>query len=472
MISRYTLPEMASVWSENNKFQKWLDIETLAVEARVERGEVPAEALQEIKAKATFDAGRIREIEDRVHHDVIAFLTNVAENVGESSRFIHYGMTSSDILDTGLALQMREAMDLIITEARALCQTLKERALQFRDLAMVGRTHGVHAEPIVFGQKLALWTFEMLRNLIRLRRAREVINYGKISGAVGTYAHLDPAVESYVCRKLGLNPAEVSTQILQRDRHAEYLTAIAVAGSSLDKFALEIRSLQRTEVLEVEEPFARGQKGSSAMPHKRNPIICERICGLARILRANAIAAMENVPLWHERDISHSSVERVIIPDATTVVDYMVRTFTRVVEGMRVYPERMEANVYAGGGLAFSERVLLALVDRGMSREEAYQVIQELALRALDTGASFRALVEADPRVGRVLDASGVARCFDLGPFLARVDYIFGRLGLLPDESSQASGDAARRGGAVANATGEARAATADEDGPAGGVRA
>jgi adenylosuccinate lyase len=428
MISRYTLPEMASVWSENNKFQKWLDIEILAVEARVERGEVPAEALQEIKARAAFDAGRIREIEDRVHHDVIAFLTNVAENVGESSRFIHYGMTSSDILDTGLALQMREAMDLIIAEARALCQTLKERALQFRDLAMVGRTHGVHAEPIVLGQKLALWTFEMLRNLIRLRRAREVINYGKISGAVGTYAHLDPAVEGYVCRKLGLTPAEVSTQILQRDRHAEYLTAIAVAGSSLDKFALEIRSLQRTEVLEVEEPFARGQKGSSAMPHKRNPIICERICGLARILRANAIAAMENMPLWHERDISHSSVERVIIPDSTTLLHYMLVKFRGVIEGMQVYPENMRRNLELTHGLIYSEGVMLALVDKGLSREEAYALVQRRAMESWRTGEELRSLLAADAEVTAHLSPEDLDRCFDLESQTRRLEKVFNSL--------------------------------------------
>jgi adenylosuccinate lyase len=351
MIPRYTLSEMGAVWSERNKFQAMLDVEIMAVEARAERGEVPREALEEIKAKAAFDPERIREIEETVNHDVIAFLTNVAENVGESSRFIHYGMTSSDVLDTGLALQMREAIDLIITEARSLAAAIRKRAFEFKDTIMVGRTHGVHAEPMLFGQKLALWAFEMARDLERLRRAREAINCGKLSGAVGTYAHLDPWVEAYVCEKLGLKPAEVSTQVLQRDRHAEYMASLAITASSLDKFALEIRGLQRTEVLEAEEPFRKGQKGSSAMPHKRNPIVCERICGLARVVRANAQAAFENVALWHERDISHSSVERVIIPDSTTLLHYMLVKFRGVVAEMRVYPENMRRNLELTHGL-------------------------------------------------------------------------------------------------------------------------
>jgi adenylosuccinate lyase len=428
MISRYSLPEMAAVWGERNKFQKWLDIEILAVEARAEKGEVPQEALEEIKARAAFDPERILEIEEMTHHDVIAFLTNVAEYVGESSRYIHYGMTSSDILDTGLALQMRDAMDLIIEETRRLCRILKERALDFRDLPIIGRTHGVHAEPMVFGQKLALWTFEMFRNLIRLRRAREVINYGQISGAVGTYAHLEPSVERYVCGKLGLNPAEVSTQILQRDRHAEYMAAIAITGSSLDKFALEIRGLQRTEVLEAEEPFARGQKGSSAMPHKRNPIICERICGLARVLRANAMAALEDIPLWHERDISHSSVERVILPDSTTLLHYMLVKFYGIIEGLQVYPENMRRNLELTHGLVYSESVLLALVDKGLTREDAYALVQRNAMESWRTGADFRSLLAGDKEVTSLLSDAEIEGCFDLEGHLRNLREIFGRL--------------------------------------------
>jgi len=428
MIPRYTLPEMAEVWSENNKLRKWLDIEILAVEARARRGEVPPEALEEIRSRAAFDPERVREIEETVHHDVIAFLTNVAENVGESSRFIHYGMTSSDVLDTGLALQMREAMDLILSEARALAAALKERALDFRDLVVVGRTHGVHAEPMTLGMKFALWTFETARDIGRLERAREAVSCGKISGAVGTYAHLDPWVEAYVCERLGLKPAEVSTQVLQRDRHAEYLAAIAIAGSSLEKFALEIRGLQRTEVLEVEEPFRRGQKGSSAMPHKRNPILCERICGLARVLRGNAMAAMENVALWHERDISHSSVERVIIPDSTTLLHYMLVKFRGVVEGLQVYPENMRRNLELNRGLIFSENVLLALVDRGLTREEAYALVQRNAMRAWDEGGDFRALLAADPEVASRLGGEELEACFDLERQLRNLGEVFARL--------------------------------------------
>jgi len=428
MISRYTLPEMAAVWSEENKLRKWLEIEILAVEARVKRGEVPPEALEEIRSKAAFDPERVKAIEETVHHDVIAFLTNVAENVGESSRFIHYGMTSSDVLDTGLALQMREAMDLIIGEAVSLAGTLKARALECRDMVAVGRTHGVHAEPMVFGQKLALWTFEMARNLERLRRAREVVSYGKISGAVGTYAHLDPAVEEYVCRELGLKPAEVSTQVLQRDRHAEYMAALALTGASLEKFALEVRGLQRTEVLEAEEPFRRGQKGSSAMPHKRNPVLCERICGLARVLRANAVAALENVALWHERDISHSSVERVIIPDSTTLLHYMLVKFHGVVRDLRLIPENMRRNLGLTRGLIFSESVLLALVDKGLTREEAYALVQRNAMESWSTGRELRELLLQDDEVAGRLGREGIEACFDLDRHLRNAGRIFDRL--------------------------------------------
>jgi adenylosuccinate lyase len=428
MISRYTLPEMAAVWSEQGKFQKWLDVEILAVEARAERGEVPPEALAEIRERAAFDPARVLEIEETVNHDVIAFLTNVAENVGESSRFIHYGMTSSDVLDTGLALQMRDAIDLIIAEALQVAVLLKDKALEYRDLAMVGRTHGVHAEPMVFGQKLALWTFEMVRDLERLRRARQVISCGKLSGAVGTYAHLEPWVESYVCDKLGLVPAAASTQVLQRDRHAEYLAAIAITGSSLEKFALEIRGLQRSEVLEAEEPFRRGQKGSSAMPHKRNPILCERICGLARVLRANAIAAMEDVALWHERDISHSSVERVIVPDSTTLLHYMLVKFHGIVRDLQVYPDNMRRNLELTRGLVFSEGVLLALVDKGLTREDAYVLVQRNAMQAWSGGEDFRTLLAGDDEVAARLSPQELDACFDLDHHLRNVTVVFERL--------------------------------------------
>jgi adenylosuccinate lyase len=428
MISRYTLPEMAAVWSERNKFQKWLDIEILAVEARAERGEVPSEALAEIKSKAAFDPARILEIEETVNHDVIAFLTNVAENVGKSARFIHYGMTSSDVLDTGLALQMRDAMDLIIGETRNLAVLLRDKAVEYKDVTMVGRTHGVHAEPMVFGQKLALWTFETARALRRLRRAREAINRGKLSGAVGTYAHLDPWVEAYVCGRLDLVPAESSTQILQRDRHAEYMAAIAITGSSLDKFALEIRGLQRSEVLEAEEPFHSGQKGSSAMPHKRNPILCERICGLARVLRANAMAAMEDVALWHERDISHSSVERVIIPDSTTLLHYMLVKFQGVVRDLQVYPVNMERNLELTHGLVFSEGVLLALVDKGLTREDAYKMVQRNAMQSWRTGEDFRSLLADDAGVSASLSRDELDACFDLQHHLRNIGEVFARL--------------------------------------------
>ncbi|MEJ5185724.1 MAG: adenylosuccinate lyase [Candidatus Geothermincolales bacterium] len=428
MIERYALPRISKIWEEENKFRKWLEIEILAVEARAKMGKVPWEAVEEIKRKAAFDVKRIAEIESVVHHDVIAFLTCVAEHVGENSRYIHYGMTSSDVLDTGLAVQMREAMDVILEEARALTTTLKESALRYRDVPMVGRTHGVHAEPMTFGHKLAIWAFEMRRNIDRLGRAREVISYGKISGAVGTYAHIEPEVEKYVCEKLGLKPAPVSSQILQRDRHAEYMAALAITGASLEKFALEIRGLQRTEVLEAEEPFARGQKGSSAMPHKRNPVVCERICGLARVLRGNLLAALENIALWHERDISHSSVERVIIPDSTMLLYYMLVKFHQVMKGLQVYPERMKRNLDLTGGLIFSESVLLALAEKGYTREEAYALVQRNAMEAWRTGRDFRALLEEDSEVTRVLTREELDEIFDVSKQLRNEEEIFRRL--------------------------------------------
>ncbi len=428
MIRRYILPQMAQVWTEHNKYAKWLDIELLALEAQAELGNVPPEVVADVEAKAGFDAERIEEIEAVTHHDVVAFLTNVNEHVGPNGKYIHYGMTSSDVLDTGLSLQMREAMDIILDEFRLLVRVLRDKAFEYRDTVMVGRTHGVHAEPITLGQKFAVWTFEAARDLARLERAREVISYGKLSGAVGGYTNLDPRVEEYVCAKLGLKPAEASSQVLQRDRHAEYLSSIAIAGCSLEKFATEVRGLQRTDTLELEEPFAKGQKGSSAMPHKRNPIISERIAGLARLLRANALAAMENVSLWHERDISHSSVERIIVPDSTMVLHYITVKFRGIMEGLQVYPDNMRANLERTGGLIFSERVLLALVGKGLTREEAYEVVQRNAMRAWSERVDFRTLLEADPDVARLLPGDELRACFDMESHLRNQKVIFDRL--------------------------------------------
>jgi adenylosuccinate lyase len=428
MIERYTLPEMGQIWSDEARFGKWLEIEILAVEAWSELGEVPEGAVRAIRERAAFDPERIREIEEVTRHDVIAFLTNLAENVGEESRYIHYGLTSSDVLDTGLALQMRDAADLIIAEARGLTRTLKSRALEFRDTVMIGRTHGVHAEPTTFGHKLALWAFEMRRDLDRLERAREVVSCGKLSGAVGTYGNIDPRVESYVCERLSLRPAEVSTQVLQRDRHAEYMAALALTGATCEKIATEIRALQRTDILEAEEPFGKGQKGSSAMPHKRNPIICERISGMARLLRGNALAALENVNLWHERDISHSSVERVIIPDSTMILYYMLKKLHEVITGMRVYPQRMMENLERTGGLVHSERVLLALVGKGLTREEAYALVQRNAMRCWETGRPLVELLAEDAEVSALLGRDELEGCFELGHSLRNLSVVFERL--------------------------------------------
>ncbi|MDD2553828.1 MAG: adenylosuccinate lyase, partial [Desulfotomaculaceae bacterium] len=368
MIDRYTLPEMKQIWSQENKYRKWLDVEIFACEAMADLGQVPREALAEIKEKADFDAQRIAEIEAVTNHDVIAFTTNVGEYVGDAAKYIHLGLTSSDVLDTALAALMKEAGEHILDRLRQLREALLEKAAEHRRTIMIGRTHGIHAEPITFGLKMLLWVAETDRNIRRMEQAVETISAGKISGAVGTYANIDPQVEAHVCSRLGLKPANVSTQVLQRDRHAEYLTTIAVIGSSLDKFATELRSLQRTDILEVEEHFKKGQKGSSAMPHKRNPIIGERISGMARLLRGNALAAMENVPLWNERDISHSSVERVIVPDSTIILDYMLAKFTNTITNLLVYPENMMRNIERTHGLIFSQRVLLALVEeKGIS---------------------------------------------------------------------------------------------------------
>jgi len=434
MIPRYSRPQMAAIWEPANRFAIWLQIEVLACEAWAELGVVPKDALAEIKAKTTFDMAelvpRIDEIERRTRHDVVAFTEAVAERVGPVARYIHLGLTSSDILDTCLACQMRQAADLLLQDTAALEATLAELAVRHKDTAMIGRTHGIHAEPTTFGLKLALWLMEARRATERLTRAREVVSYGKLSGAVGTFANVPPRVEEYVCAKLGLEPEPISTQIIQRDRHAEYLAIIGIVGSSLDKFATEIRHLQRTEVREAEEPFSEGQKGSSAMPHKRNPVSCEQISGLARLLRSNVQAGMENVALWHERDISHSSVERVILPDGTILLDYLLAKFTEIVKGMRVHPERMRQNLAATHGVIFSQQVLLALSKAGASREAAYQMVQRNAMRAWETGEEFQALLLADPDVRAILAPAEIESCFDLGYHLRHVNAIFRRVGL------------------------------------------
>ncbi len=430
MIERYTRPEMAAIWSLENKFRLWLEIEILACEAQSKLGLVPSEAVRTIRERASFSVERIEELEAEVEHDVIAFLTNVAENVGPDSRFIHLGMTSSDILDTALAIQMKQAGEILLRDLEGLAGAIREEAIEHKRTIMIGRTHGVHAEPITFGLKMALWYDETRRNMERLERAIDRISYGQISGAVGTFAHMDPFIERYVCEKLELKPAPVSSQVLQRDRHAEYMTVSAIIAGSLEKFAVEIRSLQRTEIMEAEEPFRKGQKGSSAMPHKRNPIICERVAGQARVIRANAIAALENMPLWHERDISHSSAERVIIPDSTILLDYMIDKFTKVVKGLNVYPENMKKNLEKIGGLIFSQAVMLELTRKGLTREEAYDIVQRNAMESWKAGESFRGLISADEDVRKHLSEVEIERCFDLSAHLRSIDYIFERVGI------------------------------------------
>jgi len=421
---------MGRIWEDGNKYRIWLDIEILACEAQQKLGLIPAEALQEIRGKAKFDIGRILEIEKETKHDVIAFLTNVAEYVGANARFIHLGMTSSDVLDTALAVQLKQSADLLLQGLNELKALLGRRAKEFKHTVMVGRTHGVHAEPTTFGLKLALWFAETARNVERLHAAKEAIAVGKISGAVGTYQHIDPSVERYVCERLGLVPDSISTQVVQRDRHAQFMNTLAIIGSSLEKFATEIRHLQKTEVLEVEEPFGKGQKGSSAMPHKRNPITCERIAGLARVLRGNAFAAMENVALWHERDITHSSVERVIMPDSCILLDYMIAEFAKVLKDLLVYPEHMKQNLEATRGLVFSQEVLLALTKKGMKREEAYRIVQEKAMKVWQNGEDFKNLVMSSDDIRKVLSEKELDELFDARRSLKHVDYIFEKIGL------------------------------------------
>jgi adenylosuccinate lyase len=422
---------MGRIWEEQNKFGIWLEIETLACEAQAELGVIPRDAVKVIREKGRFDVSRIDEIEREVKHDVIAFLTNVGEYVGPESRFIHLGMTSSDVLDTCLAVQMKQAGEMILAGLQGLQNVLARRAKEFKTTIMVGRTHGVHAEPTTFGLKLALWFDETRRNIDRMKGALERISVGQISGAVGTFEHLSPKVEEYVCAKLGLKPAPVSTQILQRDRHAEFLSTLAIIGSSLEKFATEIRHLQKTEVMEAEEYFSKGQKGSSAMPHKRNPITCERIAGLSRALRGNAMAAMENVALWHERDITHSSVERIVIPDSCILLDYMLGLTIDVIDRLLVYPENMLKNLDRTHGLIFSQSVLLALTNSGMKREDAYRIVQASAMDVWQSGKDFKATLQANAEVMKALGASGLDPIFDLNKSIRHVDFIFERVGLV-----------------------------------------
>jgi adenylosuccinate lyase len=431
MISRYTRPAMARIWSDENKYSTWLKVEIAACEAQAELGTIPSEAVQEIKDKAHFSVQRINELEAEVKHDVIAFLTNVAESVGPSSRYIHQGMTSSDLLDTALAVQIREAGVIILEDLQSLREVLKKQALAHRNTVCVGRSHGIHAEPTCFGLKFALWYDEIGRNLKRFQSAIDDISVGMVSGVVGTYAFIDPHVEEIVCRKLELKPAPVSTQVIQRDIHAEFMCVLALLGCSLEKIAVEIRHLQRTEVLEAEEPFTHGQKGSSAMPHKRNPIGCENIAGLARLLRSNAQAAMENVTLWHERDISHSSVERIIIPDSCILADYACNRLAGILTNLVVHPENMLRNLRLTGGLIFSQAVLLKLIEKGLTREDAYKIIQENAMKCWDEHVDFSGKLLSDERVTRRLSENEIKDCFDEKMGLTHVDYIYKKAGIM-----------------------------------------
>jgi adenylosuccinate lyase len=428
MIARYTNPEMGAIWSDGRRYETWLEVELAAADAMAEAGVIPAEAARELRARAKFDIARIEEIENVTQHDVIAFTTAVAEHAGPAARWLHFGLTSSDVLDTAQAVQMRQAAELIIRDIAGLMEAVRARAEEHRRTPMIGRTHGVHAEPMTLGVKLALWYAELQRDLDRVLGARDAVSVGKLSGAVGMFAHLDPAIEARVCERLGLQPAPVSSQIIQRDRHAELFSALAITAASLEKFALEIRGLQKTEIGEIEEPFGKGQKGSSAMPHKRNPIGCEQITGLARLVRTNALAAIENVALWHERDISHSSVERVILPDTFIALDHMLRRFTRIVRGMVVYPDRMMENLQRSRGVVFSGTVLLELARRGVSREQAYEWVQRNAMRAFHEGTDFKALLLDDADLAGILSASEIEKAFDLDHHFRNVDTIFDRV--------------------------------------------
>ena len=430
MIDRYTHPEMGNIWTLENEFRTMLKVEILACEAMNKLGIVPDDALKDIQTKSDFRLDRIKEIEAVTNHDVIAFLTNVAEYVGDASKYIHKGLTSSDVKDTALCYMSVQSADLIMRHLENFHAILRRRAAEFKHTVMIGRTHGIHAEPMTFGMKFLLWSAEIERNIERLKQAREMMAVGKLSGAVGTYSNIDPFVEKYVCEKLGLTPVRLATQVIQRDRHAHYMTTLAIIGSSLEKMATEIRNLQRTDIREAEEYFAPGQKGSSAMPHKRNPSTCEKVSGMARLLRGYAVAALEDVTLWHERDISHSSVERVILPDATIALDHMLRKFTNIIDKLLVYPDAMIANMNKTGGLIFSQNLLIALVTKGVLREDAYKWVQRNAMARWLEGADFKTNVEADPDIKKYLTEEEVEHCFDPKPMLRHVDEIFARFGL------------------------------------------
>ncbi len=428
MIARYTRPEMGRLWDQDNKYQKWLEVEIAVCEAWAEMGGIPAGAVEIIKDKAGFDAGRIDEIEKTVKHDVIAFLTSVAEHVGPESRFIHKGLTSSDVVDTALSLLIIQAADIIIDDLKELMSVLKKQAFAYKDTPCMGRSHGIHAEPMTFGLKFSLWYEDTKRNLRRIEQAKKTIATGKISGAVGTFSNIPPELEGQVCKRLGLEPEPVATQVIQRDRHAEFMTTLALIAAGVEKIAVEIRHLQRTEVQEAEEPFTAGQKGSSAMPHKRNPVGSENLSGLARLVRSNAIAAMEDVALWHERDISHSSVERIIIPDSTILVDYMLDRLTGILRDLHVYPQKMQANIDKSYGLYNSQRVMLALVEKGVSREEAYSLVQRDAMESWSKGASFMQLLKKDSSISQYLSPQEIEAIFDLKYYLRHIDFIFRRV--------------------------------------------
>jgi adenylosuccinate lyase len=428
MIARYTLPEMAAIWSLENKFQKWLDVEIAVCEVHAEDGTIPADAVEEIKAKAAFTVERINEIEKTTDHDVIAFTTNLAENIGEAARFVHYGLTSSDVVDTANALLLKESCDVLLAKIDAMLPVLKRRAYEFKDTPQMGRTHGIHAEPTSFGLAWALWYSEMQRNRERVERAKEAVSVGKISGAVGAFAHLAPDVEERVCRRLGIKAAPVSTQVIQRDRYAEYLSTLAIIASTLEKIALQVRHWQRTEVREAQEAFKKGQKGSSAMPHKRNPILSERICGMARTVRANSIVGLENVALWHERDISHSSAERIVLPDSSATLDYMLAKTTSLLDTLVVYAENMLRNINLMQGLVFSGQLMLALTQKGVSREDAYVYTQRNAMNVWDEGGEYRDLVMNDADITSRLSPEEIARVFDLKHYLRNVDRVFERV--------------------------------------------
>ncbi len=428
MIERYTNPEMGAVWAEDNKYRTWLDVEVAVCEAWFRLGKIPAPALETIKAKAGFDVRKIEDTEKVVKHDIIAFLSSVADKVGEASRFIHLGLTSYDIVDTALSLLIRESLRRIRARLVEMKRVLRREAVKHKKTVCMGRTHGVHAEPVTFGFKILVWYEEVGRHIDRVDRALDVIGVGRISGSVGTYIHLDPRVETYALKKLGLRPAPVSTQVLQRDRHAEVMATLALVATTLEKIAIEVRHLQRSEVLEVEEPFTKGQKGSSSMPHKKNPVRCERISGMARIVRSNVQVALENIPLWHERDISHSSAERVIVPDSFILTDFMLTEMIDIIRHWRVLPKNMERNIQATRGLIFSQMVLLALTRKGLARNDAYELVQRNSLKAWDGDADFKSLVLADPDIRKTLSADEIAACFSIAPYLEKIDYIFERV--------------------------------------------